>query len=143
MLENLAVFQGMHQKMGWLTTRQRVLAQNITNADTPGYRPNDLKPLSFKNTMGRYMNAMSLDTQPQRVSLSKTNSDHMTHKLSVGRKPGGDEDRNTYEIAPSENAVVLEEQMIKSSETAMQYQMVSNLYSKHVTMLKMAASTPR
>lgn len=143
MLENLAIFQGMHQKMGWLSTRQRVLAQNITNADTPDYRPNDLKPMNYKETMGRYMNAMSLDTKPQRVSISKTDEAHMTHKLSVGRRPGGEESRNTYEVAPAENAVVLEEQMIKSSETAMQYQMVSNLYSKHVNLLKMASQSPR
>jgi flagellar basal-body rod protein FlgB len=30
------------RRLGWLETRQRVLAQNIANADTPGYRPRDL-----------------------------------------------------------------------------------------------------
>ena len=28
--------------LAWLQERQRVLAQNIANADTPGYRPRDL-----------------------------------------------------------------------------------------------------
>jgi flagellar basal-body rod protein FlgB len=143
MLENIALFKGLSHKMGWLSTRQRVISQNITNADTPGYRPHDMKDINFKKTMGRYMGAQSLSSQPQRVFMAKTDSDHMTHKMSVGRKPGGQESRHTYETAPAENAVVLEEQMIKAQKTAMDYQMVTNLYSKHMTLLKMATSSPQ
>lgn len=31
------------RRMAWLETRQRVLAGNIANADTPGYQPRDVR----------------------------------------------------------------------------------------------------
>jgi flagellar basal-body rod protein FlgB len=34
------------QRMRWTEARQRVLAQNIANADTPNYRPSDMQPFS-------------------------------------------------------------------------------------------------
>ena len=34
------------QRMAWLEYRQRVLAQNVANADTPGYRSRELRPFA-------------------------------------------------------------------------------------------------
>ena len=36
-LGDFAVFRIMKQKLGWLNQRQRVIAENIANADTPKY----------------------------------------------------------------------------------------------------------
>ena len=33
-------------RLRWLDARQRVLAQNVANADTPGYRPSDMRPFA-------------------------------------------------------------------------------------------------
>ena len=46
-LSTLNVFRLATMKMGWLSERQGVLAQNIANADTPDYRAKDLKAPSF------------------------------------------------------------------------------------------------
>ena len=34
------------QRLRWTEARQRVLAQNIANADTPNYRPSDMQPFA-------------------------------------------------------------------------------------------------
>ena len=34
-------------RMSWLSGRQSVLAQNVANADTPGYQARDMKPMDF------------------------------------------------------------------------------------------------
>jgi flagellar basal-body rod protein FlgB len=39
-------------------------------------------------------------------------------------------------VSPTGNAVDLEEQMMKSSQTNMDYQMMSNLYGKNMDMLR-------
>ena len=43
----LGIFSKLATRMAWLGRRQQVLAQNIANADTPNYKPMDLKPLDF------------------------------------------------------------------------------------------------
>ena len=47
--------------MAWLDRRQGVLAQNIANADTPGYRPQDLKAFD-SNALNSGGHACSGDT---------------------------------------------------------------------------------
>jgi len=42
-----AIFGMMSDKMSWLSQRQRVLSQNIANADTPDYKARDIAKLSF------------------------------------------------------------------------------------------------
>ncbi len=137
MLEGMSLFKGLGQKMGFLTMQQRVISQNITHADTPGYNAREVQSPNFKATMARYMNTTQIQ-QGKKLNMEATNGQHMTGKLSVGRAPNGEEYREVYEVAPGENAVVLEEQMIKSSEAAMQYQLTTNLYAKHIDMLRTA-----
>ncbi len=137
MLNGISLFKGLNQKMGFLTLQQRVVSQNITHADTPGYAAREVSTPDFKRTLGRYMNGVQTPGQTK-LKMNATSDNHMATKQSVGRAPSGEEYRNVYEVAPGENAVVLEEQMIKASETAMNYQLTTNLYSKHIDMLKMA-----
>ena len=40
--QDIGLFKALGAKMDYLGQRQRVIAQNVANADTPNYRPNDL-----------------------------------------------------------------------------------------------------
>ena len=40
---DLPLFQALKSKMQWHQTRQVVLAENIANADTPGFEARDVK----------------------------------------------------------------------------------------------------
>ncbi len=48
------------------------------------------------------------------------------------------EQRKTYEVAPSGNSVILEEQLINSNRNAVDYNMITNLYQKNVAMFRTA-----
>jgi len=131
-LKSISLFSSLSQKMDWLTERQKVLAQNIANANTPGYTPRDLKKVSFK------------------AQLDQTNSVDGLHMQTSaqGHMSGTGATKTRFEIkeqnshiamkAPDGNAVALEDELIKMSETQMEYATAVNLYRKHVGMLKTA-----
>ena len=115
--------------MDWLGQRQSVLAQNIANADTPDYVPQDLMGSDF---------VRKLQARQAALAQAATHPNHLRAALGPeGPAKSGDQKR-TYEVAPSGNAVVLEEQMIKVGETQMNYQMLSNLYRRHMNMMRAA-----
>jgi flagellar basal-body rod protein FlgB len=52
-------------------------------------------------------------------------------------------DKETYEVAPAGNAVVIEEQLMKVTETQGDYRLVTTLYQKHLSMLRAAIGRDR
>ena len=48
-LNNLSIFSMAKTEMAYLTERQKVLATNIANANTPHYLPQDVEEPSFAN----------------------------------------------------------------------------------------------
>jgi flagellar basal-body rod protein FlgB len=126
-LSNLDLFKAIGRKMGWLTQRENVIAQNIANADTPGFRALDIAPLSFKETLGAKLQPTTTSAMHLVSAASGKSGDS---KVNAEKKP--------WEITPSNNGVVLEEQMMKSANTASDYSLMLNLYKKNVTMLRTA-----
>ena len=43
-ISDIPIFSMLRTRMQWHQERQRVLAENVANADTPNYRPRDLSP---------------------------------------------------------------------------------------------------
>lgn len=131
--QNLALFKGMGAKMQYLTQRQTIISQNIANSDTPGYQPRDLTAVDFNSILDTI--ARKSDKSGN-ITMQKSSAGHMTKASSA--TPEGKEQRQTYEVAPAGNAVIMEEQMIKSQETIMDYNLITSLYQKNVGMLKTA-----
>jgi len=131
-LKSLSLFSSLSQKMEWLTERQKVLAQNIANANTPGYVPSDLKKVSFKAHLDQTKATGGLQ-------LRTTEDGHISSGgVSSSRFEITQQDAKISMKAPDGNAVVLEDELVKMSETQMEYATAVNLYRKHVTMLKTA-----
>ncbi len=122
-LNGLALFQQMEQKMHWLSARQTVLSENIANADTPYYQARDLKPFAAEMA-----NAMP---------VVRTNVSHISGG-NASTVPVVARDRNFIEISPDGNQVSLEDQLTKVADTGMEYQMLTNLYRKQLSMIKTA-----
>lgn len=127
-LSNLPLFQRLHERIGWLNARQKVLAQNIANSDTPGYVPNDVVPMDFGGHLKKLAAVKPDRTDPKHMVGTVPEMDGIDHKRT----------RKQYETAPVGNSVVLEEQMMKLSQTQMDYSTVINLYRKHVDFIKTA-----
>lgn len=131
---NLTLFQAIGRKMSWLTQRQAVLSENVANADTPDFMPHDMKKSAFAGMVTRRL---------PKVQPTATHDNHLNGGMP--QKPGFDaaEQKRSYETAPSGNAVVIEEQLIKVAETQMDYQTMSNLYRKHLGMIRTALGQGR
>jgi len=46
--------------------------------------------------------------------------------------------KKTYDVTPTGNAVVMEEQMVKSTETMTDYNLMTAIYQKNVNMMRTA-----
>lgn len=118
-------------RMQWHQARQSVLAQNVANADTPGFRPSDLRPVDTRESV------RAPDHAP--VAASRT---HRNHIVGKPMGPQGNAFASTgtkgWETTPAGNSVVLEEQMIKVSANQFDFQLASTLYSRSIGLLKTA-----
>ena len=52
-LSKIPIFEAIAKRMSWLGERQTVLAQNVANADTPGFAARDLKAPDFSRLMAQ------------------------------------------------------------------------------------------
>jgi len=131
-LKNISLFKALGQKMTWLNERQKVLAQNLANANTPGYISKDLKKVSFQSHLNNSNSSTGLAMQV----------DEPGHIQGLGGASARFEIKKESAVflqsTPDGNSVDLEAELSKMAETQMQYTMATNLYRKHVGMLRMA-----
>lgn len=135
-LNKLTIFGLMKGQMGWLARRQEVLAQNIANSDTPNYKPSDLQAFDFQDMVKRQQ-------MQQGRGLSTTSPMHFAGTRSQTSPFAEVQEAAPFETAPNGNAVVLEEQMAKLGETQIQHRLTSELYRKHISMIKIAIGKGR
>lgn len=129
----LKLFHLMKERMDWLSQRQKVLAQNVANADTGDYEARDLAPQDFRKLLQRQATAT-------RLPMVETATSHLEGQ-TIGR-PFRYARPDAYEVTPTGNAVTLEDQMIRMSETREQYKLTTQLYKKYSNMFKLAAKGP-
>jgi flagellar basal-body rod protein FlgB len=126
-ITDLPLFSMLRTRMQWHQERQRLLAENVANADTPNFRPRDLAPLRFDR----------MQPMLASVTLERTESGHIASSDgSSGRFPtsqfGGAQVRSSGE------AVNLEDEMIKVAANQMDYQAATTLYTKSLGLIKIA-----
>ncbi len=119
----------LRTKMQWHQERQRVLSENVSNSDTPKFRPRDLVDPKFDKT-----GAVTGSMGP--LVLARTSASHLTPS---GAASAFDQNKNAgFETRPAGNAVNLEEEMMKAASNQMEYAAVTSLYSKSLRLLKTA-----
>lgn len=106
-------------RMRWLQARTKVLAENVANADTAGFVPRDL----------------ASPAQAARLTPVATDARHIGGAAGQGRDHIA---ARRLETRPSGNAVNLEDEMLKLSETQLEYQMMTGLYQRSLGVLKTA-----
>src|ERR1700759_3888070 len=100
-ITDLPLFSMLRTRMQWHQERQRLLAENVANSDTPNFRARDLTPLSFDR----------MTSNVTSIGLNHTESGHIASSESSSN---GFETSRTgnYEVRTG-NAVNLEDEMIK------------------------------
>jgi len=129
-LDSIRLFSVLKRKMDWHQTRQTLLAENVANADTPDFEGRDLAP--FKLSMNDHIKAMAP------VGVARTDKGHIGGTLMSTDSSFRASNGNGWEITPEGNGVVLEEQMMKVTGNAFDYQVASTLYSRSLGILKTA-----
>ena len=128
-LPDVPLLSILREKMSWLNARQAVLAQNVANADVPGYAARDLKPLDFEQVL-------KSTVQPAGIGLAVSDPRHLSpdnQAPQFAETPSAD-----TETSPAGSSVSAEQEMMKVSDTQAQYQAASNLYAKSIQMMRTA-----
>ncbi|SJZ81624.1 flagellar basal body rod protein FlgB [Consotaella salsifontis] len=109
------------RRADWLSNRQTVIAENVANANTPGYTSKDIKPFSdVMNTTRLEMEASS-----------------PMHLVSAGgRSVDVDETKeNAWDVLHSGNSVSLEQEMLKAGEVQRDYSLNTSIVKAFNRML--------
>ncbi|TCZ63648.1 flagellar basal body rod protein FlgB [Roseicella aquatilis] len=112
------------RRLAWLDARQRVLAQNIAHADTPGFRPRDLPDFAQQ----------VLRQGGGGVALARTDPQH----VAPSRDPRARVDRTARETEPSGNAVSLDREALKVADTDTAHALAVQLHRSWLGMFRTA-----
>ncbi len=129
-ITDLPLFQALKSKMQWHQVRQSVLAENVANADTPEYQAKELRDYDFADHLGR---------ENFGLQTVRTKAGHMSGGMSSPAS-GKVEEKDMFEVTPSGNNVVLEEQMMKVAENQMDFQAASAIYTRSLGLIRTALS---
>jgi flagellar basal-body rod protein FlgB len=129
-ISDLPVLSALRTKMQWHQERQKVLSENVSNSDTPKFKPRDLVEPKFgpAGTRGGTMGALAMMQTTSGATIAASSGGQ---SFDVNGKVG-------FETRPAGNAVNLEEEMMKVSANQMDYAAVTSLYSKSLHLLKTA-----
>lgn len=132
-LQQTSFFGMLRTRLGQLGERQRLIAENIANATTPGYQPRDLDTSAFQ----RMMTAQS------------GNGQHMMRTSAMHMASGGAASADARIVTQPDsettidgNSVVLEEQTVRAAETRMAFETGVALYQKGLQLLRIASRPP-
>ena len=121
MFTNLTVFRLAHAMASHAGQRQAVIARNVANADTPGYRARDITPFSG-------VDAQSAGTFSMRA-------DRPTH-LNGGTAPAWAEVAADGDAGPDGNSVSVEIEMMKAVEARRQHDRAITIYKSALGVLR-------
>jgi flagellar basal-body rod protein FlgB len=119
----------LRTRMQWHQQRQRVLAENIANSDTPNFKPRDLVEPKFNAPV-------SPGGVTGALAMVRTDPGHMT--ASGGGNDAFADRKMFTETRPAGNSVSMEDEMMKVAANQMDYQAATTLYSKSLGLIKTA-----
>ena len=93
-INDLPVLSALRTKMQWHQERQRVLSENVSNSDTPNFRPRELVEPKFDKT-GAAAGSMGP------LAMAVTSASHMTP-----------ENKGVYTLRPSTSTSSLSEKRL-------------------------------
>jgi len=127
MLPKLELTRMAHAMAAHAGARMEVIARNVANADTPGFKAQDVPDFAkaFSETAG---------------ALRATRAGHL-QGAAGGHAPVSE--RLTLPAAPNGNSVSVEAEMMRAAETRQQHDMALSIYTKTSDILKTALGRGR
>jgi flagellar basal-body rod protein FlgB len=124
------ILAGIRDRMHNLADRQRVLAQNIANSETPGYKARDVAEPDFAALVG----GSGMVARPRVELTQRMRSLGAVQPIGAGVIF----DKDITETKPDGNNVTLEDQLLRMGEVQADFTAMTNLYRKQMSMLKTA-----
>jgi len=125
MFENLAVFRTAYAMARHAGARQQVVAQNMANADTPGFRAKDVTPFSAFIAQQGQDRFAAHQTRPLHILGSRAD------RLTTPRMIADD-----GPINPNGNSVSLETEMLKAVDVKRQHDRAITIYKSALGILR-------
>lgn len=129
-ITDLPMLSALRTKMQWHQERQRVLADNVSHSDSPGFKPRDLVEPKFDSA------GQPLGGHLSSLAMTRTSAGHI--QASGVSENFDSSNRGGYETRPAGNSVNLEDEMLKVSANQMDYAAVTSLYSRSLGLIKTA-----
>ncbi len=123
MLDKISLFQVAHSLARHSGTRQAIVAQNIANADTPGYTARDVAPFST-----------ALPDKDASFGMVATRGAHLS-----GQRDQSDMqviEARSRSSEPNENTVSLQEEMLFAVEAKRQHSKALAIYKSGLRILR-------
>jgi len=130
-ITDIPILSMLRTRMQWAQERQRVLAENVANSDSPRFRPRDLVPPKFETP------AQGANAPLTSVALLRTESGHLPG-IGQDGTPFRAKGEGNYEVRPTGNSVNLEQEMMKVASNQMDYETVTSLYTRSLALIKLA-----
>lgn len=130
---DLTLIDGMTARMRHLADRQRVIAENVANSETPGFKARELEEPDFARLL-------DLRSGPSVVRPTVQATSAMAALGAAPPRSAGGTilDRDITETKPDGNNVTLEDQLLKLGQIQADFATLTNLYRKQLQLLKIA-----
>jgi flagellar basal-body rod protein FlgB len=115
-----ALFDDLVHEIDYITERDKIIAKNIANSDTPHYMPEELEDFPQQNEM---------------LKMAITSSEHMVANHSYDYRV---KQAEVLEIKPNGNGVNVNLEMQKKGENAMKLHELTTVYTKMRGLMKTA-----
>ena len=132
--DEIGILNTLRDVLGFHNARQRVIAENVANANTPGYTPQDISQGQFERVLaGQARSASGLRvTDPRHFGGTDPG---VAGQLRPERTPDS-------ETTANGNSVVIEEQMVRANENRMRFETALSLYQKSLNLMRLASRPP-
>lgn len=119
MLSDLPLLQDASAMARHAAARQRVIAENLANADTPGYGARDVP--EFAETL-----TSSFDVRATRPG----------HATGANERATPPPETQALPTAPNGNSVVVEDQILRATAAESQHRLAFTIYSKAIDLMR-------
>ncbi|OCX65390.1 flagellar biosynthesis protein FlgB [Thioclava sp. SK-1] len=126
MFENMQIMKMAESMARHAAQRQTVVSQNMANANTPGYKAQDVAPFSETYTEGA-------DSPMRATRAGHIGADHMVTSSVMTRSDPGT-------MSPNGNSVSVETEMVKAVEVKRQHDQALAIYKSTLNILRTSVS---
>jgi flagellar basal-body rod protein FlgB len=127
-----AITRSLHH----LAARQRVIAGNVANNDTPHYQAQEITAPDFSSLLAQQLEGARV------VRISHPAIAASARMMALGATPPRDRrivrDEEVSETKPDGNNVSLEDQLLKLGQVQADYTAMTNIYRKQMSLLNLA-----